>query len=85
MENIGRRCGSKYSALDKLGLNAGHGGLYCGIHCIPQKDTKVLGIVRGSHTHLTKPFAELTRAVDTEGSCLSNVNVEATNPCVLIL
>jgi hypothetical protein len=51
MENICSRCGSKYAELNKLGFDAGHGNLYCGIHCLPQKDAKMLGIVWGSHAH----------------------------------
>ncbi len=80
MESICRRCGGKYSSLNKLGLNAGHGDLYCGIHRLPQIDTKVLGIVRGGHAHLRKPLTKLVKAVDTEGCCLKDVDVEATNP-----
>ncbi len=56
--------------------------LYCGLHCFPKKYAKVLGIVR-SHAHLLEPLTQLVRAVNAEGCCLSNVEVEATFPSLL--
>jgi hypothetical protein len=56
MKNISRGCSGQYPTFDELGLETGHGDLYCGIHCFPKKYAKMFGIVRGSHAHLPESF-----------------------------